>query len=94
MTYDSIETANMAIDEMNGKLLNGIRLKVSLARRQPSSLHSVTIEKPKSADLSNESLSTSEAWSAMASNVSNNVENSKNRNMISYEDDDDIYSSL
>ncbi|KPM04776.1 negative elongation factor E-like protein [Sarcoptes scabiei] len=94
VTYDSIETANMAIDEMNGKLLNGIRLKVSLARRQPSSLHSVTIEKPKSADLSNESLSTSEAWSAMASNVSNNVENSKNRNMISYEDDDDIYSEL
>lgn len=72
----------MAIDEMNGRLLNGIRLKVSLARRQP------TYNPEKSnADL-NESLSAPEAWSAIASNFTDSVEKDTNkRTVVSYDDD-------
>lgn len=71
----------MAIDEMNGTMLNGTRLKVSLARRQPNP------ERSKNADLS-ESLSAPEAWSAIASNFADNVEKDiKKRKIVCYDDD-------
>lgn len=75
---------------MNGKTFNGVRLKVSLARRQPV----YNPEKSKLASElnnnsnSNSSLSTPEAWSAIASSFSDNVENPKKRTIISYEEDD------
>lgn len=86
ITYDSIDTANMAINEMNGKTLNGCVLKVSLARRQP------VYNPEKSSQEINSSLSTMEAWSAIASNTADSVENPKKRSVVSY-DDDDIYST-
>lgn len=75
----------MAIDEMNGKLLNGIRLKVSLARRQPNINNSKKLKT--NADL-NDLLSAPEAWSAIASNFTDSVEKDTNkRTMVSYDDD-------
>lgn len=91
VTYDSIDTANLAINEMNGKTINGILLKVSLARRQPA--YNAEKSKP-SAELNNTNLSTPEAWSAIASSLANdNPENPKKRTIVSYEEDD-IYEPI
>lgn len=126
----------MAINEMNGTALHGIRLKVSLARRQPV----YNPEKTKAAELAtvnsssssggannnnsgpstsntpskgprptltltpisnitaasaaaNQSLSTPEAWSAMASNYADSADKPKNRAVVSY-DEDDIYETI
>ena len=127
----------MAINEMNDTALHGIRLKVSLARRQ--SVYNP--EKTKAGEQattnsssgggnannngsgnggnasssggnagkggnsayssstsaaaagSNQSLSTPEAWSAMASSQSDSAEKPKNRTVISY-DEDDIYDTI
>lgn len=73
---------------MNGKTLNGVRLKVSLARRQP--VYNPEKSKPPAEFNNNANMSTSEAWSAMASSFSDSVENPKKRTVVSY-DDDDIY---
>ncbi|KAH7642609.1 negative elongation factor E [Dermatophagoides farinae] len=88
VTYDSIDIANMAITEMNGKTINGIHLKVSLARRQPV----YNPEKSKSNTDLNETLSAPEAWSAIASNFSDSVDNPKERTIVSY--DDDMYETV
>lgn len=87
----------MAINEMNGKTLGGIRLKVSLARRQP--VYNPEKSKPSteiSSSVENNSLSAPEAWSAIASNFSDGLDQKakqKGRSVISY-DDDDIYEPL
>ena len=92
MTYDSIDAANLAINEMNGKTpLGGCRLKVSLARRQP--VYNPEKSKQSSAELNinnhnnNTSLSTPEAWSAIASSLADNLEQPKARAVVSYEED-------
>ena len=71
---------------MNGKTLCGSVLKVSLARRQP------VYNPEKSTSELAHTLSTPEAWSAIASNSSDSVENPKKRAVISY-DDDDFYAN-
>lgn len=35
VTFDKVEAAERAISEMDGSMVSGIQLKVSLARRQP-----------------------------------------------------------
>lgn len=85
MTYESINNANDAIDEMNGKSFKGTVLKVSLSRRQPV----VKFEKKPVTELA-ETLSTSEAWSAIASSSVDNTDSSKKRSMVSYDDDYEI----
>lgn len=82
--------------EMNGKTLNGIELKVSLARRQPerfnlnkssSSSNSASATKNEKQSSSASNLSTPEAWSAFAAETEDGVETGKQRSMISYDDD-------
>ncbi|KAI2802880.1 hypothetical protein RDWZM_001133 [Blomia tropicalis] len=91
VTYDSIDTANMAINDMNGKTMNGIRLKVSLARRQP--VYNPEKSKQNTTEYNNQHVSTSEAWSAIASNFTDEVETKKHRAVVSY-DDDGIYDTI
>ncbi|KAH9397799.1 Serine/threonine-protein kinase N2 [Tyrophagus putrescentiae] len=112
VTYDSIDTANMAINEMNDTALHGIRLKVSLARRQSvynpektkAGEQATTNSSSGGGNANNngvamvetpplQSLSTPEAWSAMASSQSDSAEKPKNRTVISY-DEDDIYDTI
>ena len=81
----------MAINDMNGKTMNGIRLKVSLARRQP--VYNPEKSKQNTTEYNNQHVSTSEAWSAIASNFTDEVETKKHRAVVSY-DDDGIYDTI
>lgn len=90
VTYESIDIANKAINEMNGKSLAGIKLKVSLARRQP--MYNPAKAKQQSTELDS-SLSTSEAWSVIASNFTDTSESDKKRSVVAY-DDDDMYETI
>ncbi len=84
VTFDSIDCANKAIDEMNKKAVNGIQLKVMLARRQP-----LIIDRSNSQ--SNESVShssTTEVWSSIAASYSQKGGLKDKRGLISYEETD------
>ncbi|CAG2119539.1 unnamed protein product [Medioppia subpectinata] len=90
VTFDSIESANKAIDEMNQKSVNGIKLKVMLARRQP-----VVVDKSK-AETSGDSVPHSSApdvWSSIAASYSQKSAVKDKRNLISYEETD-IFASM
>ncbi|XP_054156453.1 negative elongation factor E-like [Oppia nitens] len=87
VTFDSIECANKAINDMNHKLVNGIKLKVSLARKQPV----VNEKKP---DISNDTIahsssaSTVDVWSTIAAKYSQKSDVKSKRSLLSYEETD------
>ncbi|KAF7278480.1 negative elongation factor E [Rhynchophorus ferrugineus] len=73
VTFDKIEAAERAIAEMDGSMVSGIQLQVSLARRQPQ------------IEPTTESTS-SVAWSTLASTHSQKGNHKDKRDLVSYED--------
>ncbi len=89
MTFDSIDCANKAIDEMNKKSVNGIQLKVMLARRQPMIIDRSGSQSSDSGAHS----STTEVWSSIAASYSQKGVLKDKRGLISYEETD-IFASM
>ena len=95
ITYDTIDIANEAITEMDKTTLNGVRLKVSLARRQPG-VRKERQQKPTPSMQEISQLPTSDAWTALSS-VSieeRERENDRKREIVAYDDDDLVYDGL
>jgi len=88
VTFDSIESANKAIDEMNKKSVNGIQLKVMLARRQPA-----VVPKTETTDLGAHSSAAPDVWSTIAATYSQKSGLKDKRSLISYEETD-IFASM
>lgn len=74
VTYDKVESSERAIAEVNGSLVGGVQLKVSLARRQPV------------IDPINDATSSS-TWSTIAASHSQKGSHRDKREMVTYEDD-------
>jgi len=74
ITYEKVESAERAIAEINGSLVSGVQLKVSLARRQPI------------IDPINDS-SSSTTWSTIAASHSQKGSHKDKREMVAYDDD-------
>ncbi|XP_017786834.1 PREDICTED: negative elongation factor E [Nicrophorus vespilloides] len=73
VTFDKVECADRAITEMDGCMVSGIELKVSLARRQPQ------IEPINDA-------TSSTAWSTVAANHSQKGNHRDKRELVTYDD--------
>ncbi|KAG5874774.1 hypothetical protein JTB14_016264 [Gonioctena quinquepunctata] len=73
ITFDKVDAAERAISEMDGSMVSGIPLKVSLARRQPQ------IEPINDA-------TSSAAWATLASSQSQKGNHRDKRNLVSYDD--------
>jgi len=89
VTFDSIDCANKAIDEMHKKSVNGILLKVMLARRQPVIVERSNSQSSDSAAHS----STTEVWSSIAASYSQKGGLKDKRGLVSYEEMD-IFASM
>ncbi|KAL0279962.1 UNVERIFIED_CONTAM: hypothetical protein PYX00_001402 [Menopon gallinae] len=74
VTFDKMEAAERAINEMDGSMVSGVQLKVSLARRQP------VVEAINDA-------SSSSTWSTIAASHSQKGSHKDKRDIIVYEDD-------
>jgi len=74
ITYEKVECAERAIAEVNGGLVGGIQLKVSLARRQPI------------IDPINDA-SSSSTWSTIAASHSQKGSHRDKREMVTYDED-------
>jgi len=74
ITYDKVESTERAIAEVNGCLVGGVQLKVSLARRQPV------------IDPINDA-SSSSTWSTIAASHSQKGTHRDKREMVTYEED-------
>nr|CAG4648302.1 EOG090X0F8Z [Moina brachiata]SVE93308.1 EOG090X0F8Z [Moina brachiata] len=74
VTFDKTTSADRAISEMNGSMVSGIQLKVSLARRQP------VIEPINDA-------SSSTTWSTIAARSSQKGSYKDKRDLVTYEED-------
>ena len=74
VTFDKAESAEAAISEHNGTMVQGIQLKVSMARRQP------VIEPINDA-------SSSATWSTIAASHSQKGSHKDKRDLVAYEDD-------
>ncbi|XP_066262649.1 negative elongation factor E [Euwallacea similis] len=73
VTFDKTDAADRAIAEMDGSMVSGIQLQVSLARRQPQ------------IEPINESTS-SVAWTTLASTNSQKGSHKDKRDLVSYDD--------
>ncbi|KAI1289277.1 Negative elongation factor E [Halotydeus destructor] len=65
ITFENIDEANMAIDQMNKKTVDGIELQVSIARRQPHVAAKAVQEQSSVAAIN--------SWSAIATTFSRKV---------------------
>ena len=74
ITYERVESAEKAIAELNSSQINGIQLKVSLARRQPV------------IDPINDA-SSSSTWSTIAASHSQKGSHKDKREMVTYDED-------
>ncbi|CAG0879271.1 unnamed protein product [Darwinula stevensoni] len=74
ITFDKTECTDRAISSMNGSMVSGVQLKVSLARRQP------IIEPINDA-------SSSATWSTIAASHSQKGSHKDKRGLISYDED-------
>jgi len=74
ITYDRVESAERSISELNTSHVNGIQLKVSLARRQPV------------IDPINDA-SSSSTWSTIAASHSQKGSHKDKREMVTYDED-------
>ena len=94
ITFDSIESANQAITEMNQKFINNIQLKVSFARRQPN-MDNKRFKK-ENPDSGSHQSSTSNDWSSIAASFQQKSSTpvlKERRGLISYEEAD-IFASM
>ncbi|GLV32055.1 Negative elongation factor E [Carabus blaptoides fortunei] len=73
VTFDKVESAERAIAEMDGSMVSGIQLKVSLARRQPQ------IEPINDA-------TSSSTWSTLAASHSQKGNHKDKRDLVKYDD--------
>ncbi|GJQ71150.1 putative negative elongation factor [Trypoxylus dichotomus] len=73
VTFDKVESADRAIAEMDGSMVSGIQLKVSLARRQPQ------IEPINDA-------TSSSTWSTLAASHSQKGNHRDKRDLVIYDD--------
>lgn len=76
VTFESMDASDKAIAGVNGALIEGVQLRVSMARRQP------TFDPQ-----SNDQPSTA-SWSAIAASSSQKGNHRDQRNVINYEDED------
>ncbi|XP_068230003.1 negative elongation factor E isoform X2 [Palaemon carinicauda] len=74
VTFDKVESAEKAISDMNGSIVRGIQLKVSLARRQPV------------IDPINDA-SSSATWSTIAASHSQKGSHKDKRDLVAYDVD-------
>nr|CAD7423295.1 unnamed protein product [Timema monikensis] len=74
VTFDKVEVADRAITEMNGSMVSGVQLKVSLARRQP------VIQPINDA-------SSSSTWSTLAASHSQKGSHKDKREPVVYDED-------
>lgn len=74
VTFDKMDAAERAINEMDGSMVSGVQLKVSLARRQP------VVEAINDA-------SSSSTWSTIAASHSQKGSHKDKRDVIVYEED-------
>lgn len=74
VTFDKMESADTAIQEVDGAMIDGVQLRVSMARRQPS------FEQPTDASTT--------SWAQIASSNSQKGSHKDKRDMVSYGDDD------
>lgn len=74
VTFEKMETADKAISEMNGTMVSGIQLKVSLARRQPN------------IDSASEAPSSSN-WASIAASNSQKGAHKDKRDVVAYTED-------
>lgn len=74
ITFEKMESAEKAINEMNGSMASGIQLKVSLARRQPSIESSAETQ-------------SSSNWSSIAQSTSQKGTHKDKRDLVAYVDD-------
>lgn len=74
ITFEKMEFAEKSINEMNGSMVSGIQLKVSLARRQPI-IETLTENAHGS------------SWGAIAASQSQKGAHVDKRNMVTYDDD-------
>lgn len=78
VTFEKSESADEAIERLNGSMVSNVHLKVSLARRQPN------IDAP-SSDQSKSS------WSSIAASSSQKGSHRDSRDLIIYGEEDDIF---
>ncbi|XP_045197091.1 negative elongation factor E-like isoform X2 [Mercenaria mercenaria] len=74
VTFDKMDSADMAIQEVDGAMIDSVQLRVSMARRQPSF------------DSSSQDPS-STSWASLASNNSQKGSHKDKRDVVAYEDD-------
>ncbi|KAL4218933.1 Serine/threonine-protein kinase N2 [Mactra antiquata] len=73
VTFDKMDSADMAIQEVDGAMIDSVQLRVSMARRQPSF-------EAASQDPSNTS------WASLATNNSQKGSHKDKRDVVAYED--------
>lgn len=74
VTFDKMDSADVAIQEVDGAMIDSVQLKVSMARRQPSFENT-------NQDPSNTS------WASLATNNSQKGSHKDKREVVAYEDD-------
>lgn len=74
VTFEKVDSAEKAITEMNGSMVSGVQLQVSLARRQP------VIEPINDA-------SSSATWSTIAASHSQKGSHNDKRDLVTYDDE-------
>lgn len=80
--FETVELADRAISELNGCIVSGVQLKVSVARRQPT-LESVTGSANTTAGDNS-----SASWSSIAASSSQKGSHQETREMVTYDDDE------
>ncbi|XP_060594827.1 negative elongation factor E-like [Ruditapes philippinarum] len=74
VTFDKMDCADMAIQEVDGAMIDSVQLRVSMARRQPS--FDSTSQDPSST-----------SWASLASNNSQKGSHKDKRDVVAYEED-------
>lgn len=74
VTFDKMDSADMAIQEVDGAMIDSVQLRVSMARRQPSF------------DNTNQDPSNT-SWASLATNNSQKGSHKDKREVVAYEDD-------
>lgn len=80
--FETMDLADRAISEVDGYVVSGVQLKVSIARRQPT-LEAITAS-ASSAAADNSSAS----WSSIAASSSQKGSHQETREMVTYDDDE------
>lgn len=79
VTFEKTESAESAIEQLNGSMVSDVLLKVSFARRQPN------------VDLTNNSDQSKSSWSTIAASSSQKGSHKDQRDLIKYDEDDNFF---